>query len=53
MSETGLSETVFVYDYSAGTNIVISVFVPNWQVLEFPALFLVDPVFTSHVHSVL
>jgi hypothetical protein len=48
---TCVSETVLVYDYTASTNIVIFGVVPELQVFEIPAFFLVDPVLNSCLTS--
>jgi hypothetical protein len=45
---TGVSQTVCIHDYTARTNVVTSIFIPELQVFEIQAFFLVDPV---HEHA--
>jgi hypothetical protein len=44
---TCVTETVWVYDCNASTNIVTSIFVSELQVFEIPAFFLVDLLYKS------
>jgi hypothetical protein len=39
-----ISKTVWVYDYTPSTNIIIFVFIPELQVPKISAFLLVDPV---------
>jgi hypothetical protein len=43
-----VSKAVRVYNYTASTNVIMSIFIPELQLFEILTFFLVDPVYDIH-----